>query len=65
MNFFSLFLDDTHFFWDDLKRATDGSALLSRIPYAEHSLNGHEISIFFTMQSLFINVYEVILLQVN
>ena len=52
--------DDTHFFWTDLMSATDGSAMLRRLPNAEHSLTGHTISILLTIRSLFLSVYEVI-----
>jgi PhoPQ-activated pathogenicity-related protein len=51
--------DDTHYFWPDLLAATGGSALLRRLPNAEHSCAGHEISIFFTLRSHFLTVYEV------
>lgn len=52
-------LEDTHSFWTDLLAATDGSALLRRLPNAEHSCAGHEISMFFTMRSFFLSSYEV------
>ena len=52
-------LEDTHSFWTDLLAATDGSALLRRLPNAEHSCAGHEISMFFTMRSFFLSCYEV------
>ena len=53
--------DDTHFFWNDLKAATDGSAMLRRLPNAEHSCAGHEISLTLTLRSFFISVYDVYL----
>jgi PhoPQ-activated pathogenicity-related protein len=55
--------DDTHFFWNDLVAATDGSAMLRRLPNAEHSCAGHEISILFTLRSFFLSVYEVFIFE--
>lgn len=51
--------DDTYYFWDQLTAATNGRALIRRLPNAEHSLAGHEFSIFLTLRSLFLSVYEV------
>lgn len=53
--------DDTHYFWQDLTAATDGSALMRRIPNAEHSCAGHGVSIFLTIRSLFTSLYDVFL----
>lgn len=50
--------DDTYAFWDDLIAATDGTALLRRLPNAEHSCAGHEISLFFSMRGFFLATYE-------
>ncbi len=62
-------------FWKDLQTATGGSYLRylkngisilkfnlflnRRLPNAEHSCAGHEISIFFTMRSFYLSIYEV------
>jgi hypothetical protein len=51
--------EDTHAFWDELMSATSGSALMRRIPNAEHSCAGHAISIFFSIRSLYISLYDV------
>ena len=51
--------DDTHYFWKDLTAATGGSALMRRIPNAEHSLAGHALSVFLTIRSLYMSVYDV------
>lgn len=51
--------DDTHFYWTDLLAATDGSILIRRLPNAEHSCAGHEISLLFTLRGFFLSVYEV------
>lgn len=59
-----LIIDNTHSFWNDLATATNGSALLRRLPNAEHSCAGHQISLFFTMRSFYLNVYEVSLYKV-
>lgn len=52
--------DDTYAYWNDLLAATQGSVMLRRLANAEHSCAGHEISIFFTIRSFFLSVYEVI-----
>ena len=62
-------------FWTDLQVATGGSYLrycirvcqlfeddvffLSRLPNAEHSCAGHEISLFFSMRSFYLSLYDV------
>lgn len=51
--------DDTYAYWNDLLAATQGSVMLRRLANAEHSCAGHEISIFFTIRSFFLSVYEV------
>ena len=35
--------DNTHSYWQDLMTATGGTALMRRIPNAEHSLTNHEM----------------------
>jgi PhoPQ-activated pathogenicity-related protein len=54
--------DDYDFFWNDLRAATGGSVMARRLPNGEHSCAGHEISIFFTLRSFFLSVYNVSLL---
>ncbi|CAF1002204.1 unnamed protein product [Rotaria sordida] len=49
--------DNEDAFWYDLQVATGGS-FLRRIPNAEHSCAGHEISIFFTMRSFYLSIYD-------
>jgi PhoPQ-activated pathogenicity-related protein len=51
--------DDSDYFWPDLRSATNGSAMVRRLPNAEHSCAGHEISIFFTLRSFFLSAYSV------
>lgn len=51
--------DDYELFWDDLRAATRGTVLCRRLPNAEHSCGGHEISIFFSLRSFFLSVYNV------
>jgi hypothetical protein len=51
--------DDTHNYWPNLIAATDNKAYFRRLPNAEHSCAGHEISLFFSIRSFLINVYEV------
>ena len=51
-------LDESHAYWSDLVAATDGSVLLRRLPNAEHSCAGHEISLFFSMRSFYMSVYD-------
>ncbi|CAF1622101.1 unnamed protein product [Rotaria magnacalcarata] len=49
--------DNEDAFWSDLQTATGGS-FLRRLANAEHSCAGHEISIFFTMRSFYLSIYE-------
>jgi len=49
--------DNEDTFWNDLQVATGGS-FLRRLPNAEHSCAGHEISIFFTMRSFYLSIYD-------
>jgi PhoPQ-activated pathogenicity-related protein len=58
-----MFPDNTHSYWSNLTAVTNRSALIRRLPNAEHSCAGHEISTFFTMRSHFLSVYEVIMKQ--
>ncbi len=51
--------DDADYFWSDLRTATNGTAMVRRLPNAEHSCAGHEISIFFTLRSFFLSAYNV------
>jgi hypothetical protein len=39
--------------------ATGGSALMRRIPNAEHSVAGHTLSLFFCLRSLYLSLYDV------
>jgi PhoPQ-activated pathogenicity-related protein len=50
--------DDSDYFWTNFRTATNGSAMVRRLPNAEHSCAGHEISIFFSMRSFFLSVYS-------
>jgi PhoPQ-activated pathogenicity-related protein len=49
--------DNEDTFWTDLQAATGGS-FLRRLPNAEHSCAGHEISLFFTMRSFYLSLYD-------
>ncbi|CAF3515250.1 unnamed protein product [Adineta steineri] len=49
--------DNEDAFWNDLQVATGGS-YLRRLPNAEHSCAGHEISLFFTMRSFYLSIYD-------
>ncbi|CAF0973466.1 unnamed protein product [Adineta ricciae] len=49
--------DNEDAFWTDLQVATGGS-YLRRLPNAEHSCAGHEISLFFTMRSFYLSIYD-------
>ncbi|CAF4525160.1 unnamed protein product [Rotaria sp. Silwood2] len=49
--------DNEDAFWNDLQIATGGS-YLRRLPNAEHSCAGHEISLFFTMRSFYLSIYD-------
>jgi len=49
---------DTHNYWSDLVAATNGAVLLRRVPNAEHSCAGHEISLFFSLRSFFLHTYD-------
>ena len=51
--------DDYDYFWTNLRAATNGTALNRRLPNAEHSCAGHEISLFFSMRSFFLSAYTV------
>jgi PhoPQ-activated pathogenicity-related protein len=55
--------DDTHFFWNDLLNATDGTAMLRRLPNAEHSLTNQSQTILNTFESFFLSSYEVKMAQ--
>jgi hypothetical protein len=48
LNFKFFLPDDYSYFWNDLRAATNGTVLARRLPDAEHSCAGHEISIFFS-----------------
>jgi len=50
--------DNEQLFWNDLQAATGGTNLLRRLPNAEHSCAGHEISLFFTMRSFYMSIYD-------
>ncbi|CAF1001048.1 unnamed protein product [Adineta steineri] len=49
--------DNEDAFWGDLQTATGGS-FIRRLPNAEHSCAGHEISLFFTMRSFYLSIYD-------
>lgn len=49
--------DNEDAFWSDLQTATGGS-FLRRLPNAEHSCAGHEVSLFFSMRSFYLSIYE-------
>jgi len=49
--------DNEDAFWNDLQIATGGS-FLRRLPNAEHTCAGHEISLFFTMRSFYMSIYD-------
>jgi len=49
--------DNEDAFWNDLQVATGGS-FLRRLPNAEHSCAGHEISLFFSMRSFYLSIYD-------
>ena len=51
--------DDADYFWGNLVAATNGTVMVRRLPNAEHSCAGHEISIFFSMRSFFLSYYYV------
>lgn len=57
--------DDPDYFWPNLIEATNGTAMMRKIPNAEHSCAGHEISMFFSMRSFFLSVYNVTNLVLN
>ncbi|CAF4877849.1 unnamed protein product [Rotaria sp. Silwood1] len=44
-------------FWQELQLATGGT-YLRRLPNADHSCAGHEISLFWTMRSFYLSIYE-------
>lgn len=50
--------DDSDYFWMELRAATNGSALVRRLPNAEHTCAGHLTSVFFSMRSFFLSVYR-------
>ncbi|UJR29763.1 hypothetical protein I4U23_017311 [Adineta vaga] len=50
-------LDNENAFWKDLQDATGGS-FLRRMPNADHVCVGHIISLFFTMRSFYMSVYD-------
>jgi PhoPQ-activated pathogenicity-related protein len=50
-------LDGEFSFWNTMQTAT-GALLLRRLPNAEHSCAGHEISLFLTMRSFYLSVYD-------
>ncbi|CAF1416794.1 unnamed protein product [Adineta ricciae] len=51
-------LDGEYTFWGALQDATNHSSFLRRLPNAEHSCAGHEISLFLTMRSFYLSVYD-------
>jgi PhoPQ-activated pathogenicity-related protein len=53
---------DTHNYWSDLVAATNGAVLLRRVPNAEHSCAGHEMSLFFSLRSYFLYTYDKVTL---
>lgn len=50
---------DTRNFWNELVQVTDGTALLRRLPNAEHSMKGHSLGIFLNLISFYISAYDV------
>ncbi|CAF3581131.1 unnamed protein product [Rotaria sp. Silwood1] len=50
-------LDNEAAFWNKLQIATGGT-YLRRIPNAEHTCIGHIISLFFTMRSFYLSIYD-------
>ncbi|CAF1051330.1 unnamed protein product [Rotaria magnacalcarata] len=50
-------LDNEDTFWQELQTVTGGT-YLRRLPNADHSCAGHEISLFWTMRSFYLSVYE-------
>ncbi|CAF3613982.1 unnamed protein product [Rotaria sp. Silwood1] len=50
-------LDNEDTFWQELQLATGGT-YLRRLPNADHSCAGHEISLFWTMRSFYLSIYE-------
>ena len=52
-------LDDADYFWSDLRTATNGTAMVRRIPNAEHTCAGHLISIILTLRSFFLSIHYV------
>ena len=59
------FPDDSDYFWTNFRAATNGGGMVRRIPNAEHSCAGHEISLFFSMRSFFLSVYNVNLFNIK
>ena len=51
-------LDGEFSFWNTMENATAGF-YLRRLANAEHSCAGHEISLFLTMRSFYLSVYDV------
>ncbi|CAF1644495.1 unnamed protein product [Adineta ricciae] len=49
--------DNEDAFWHDLQVATGGS-YIRRLPNADHSCAGHEISLFLTMRSFYLSIYD-------
>ena len=45
-------------YWRELQAATNGTVLMRRLPNAEHSWAGHDISLFFSLRSFYMSVYD-------
>jgi len=50
--------DNSDYFWTNLRTVTNGSVTIRRIPNADHSCAGHEISILFSLRSFFLSAYN-------
>lgn len=54
--------DNTYSYWRNLRAITSGTAMLKRVPNADHSFKNHQIALYSAIQTFFLSIFSVCLL---